>query len=77
MNKPVYLAVSILELSKIVMCESWFDYERLKYREKAKLCYMDTDDFIVLLKLIIFIKTLQKKLKQGLIFEQTITVRKK
>ena len=38
MNKPVYLAVSILELSKIVMCESWFDYERLKYREKAKLC---------------------------------------
>ena len=77
MNKPVYLAVSILELSKIVMCESWFDYERLKYREKAKLCYMDTDDFIVLLKLIIFIKTLQKKLKQGLIFEQTITIRKK
>ena len=40
------MAVSILELSKIVMCESWFDYERLKYREKAKLCYMDTDDFI-------------------------------
>ena len=77
MNKPVYLAVSILELSKIVMCESWFDYERLKYREKAKLCYMDTDDFIVLLKLIIFIKTLQKKLKQGLIFEQAITKRKK
>ena len=77
MNKPVYLAVSILELSKIVMCESWFDYERLKYREKAKLCYMDTDDFIVLLKLIIFIKTLQKKLKQDLIFEQTIPIRKK
>ena len=71
------MAVSILELSKIVICESWYDYGRLKYSEKAKLCYMDRDDFIVLLKLIIFIKILQKKLKQGLIFEQTITKRKK
>ena len=32
------------------MCEFWFDNVKLKYREKAKLCYMDTDGFIVYIK---------------------------
>ena len=43
MNKLVYLGLSILELSKILMYEFWYDYVQLKYAEKAKLCYMDTD----------------------------------
>ena len=47
MNKPVYLGLSILELSKILMYEFWYDYVKPKYCEKAKLCYMDTDSFIV------------------------------
>ena len=47
MNKPVYLRLSILELSKILMYEFWYDYVKPKYDEKAKLCYMDTDSFIV------------------------------
>ena len=38
MNKLVYLELSILELSKILMYEFWYDYAKLKYREKAKLC---------------------------------------
>ena len=42
MNKPVYLDLSILELSKVVMYEFWYDYVNPKYEEKAKLCYMDT-----------------------------------
>ena len=42
MNTPVYLGHSILELSKILMHEFWYDYVRPKYVEKAKLCYMDT-----------------------------------
>ena len=50
MNKPVYLGLSILELSKILMCEFWYDYVKPKYGEKAKLCYMDTDSFIVYIK---------------------------
>ena len=37
MNKPVYLGLSILELSKIVMYEFWYDYVKQKYK-KAKLC---------------------------------------
>ena len=34
-------------MSKIAMYEFWCDYVKLKYDEKAKLCYMDTDSFIV------------------------------
>ena len=33
MNKPVYLGLSILEMSKTVMYELWYDYVKLKYRE--------------------------------------------
>ena len=36
MNKTVYLALSVLELSKILMCEFWYDYVKPKYSEKAK-----------------------------------------
>ena len=47
MNKPVYLGLPILESSKIVMYEFWYDYVKPKYHEKAKLCYMNTESFIV------------------------------
>ena len=50
MNKPVYLGCSILELSKILKYEFWYDYVKPKYDEKAKLCYMDTDNLIVYIK---------------------------
>ena len=50
MNKPFYLGLSILDLSKTVMHEFWYDYVKPKYVENAKLCYMDTDSFIVHLK---------------------------
>ena len=50
MSKPVYLGLSILELSKIFMYKFWYDYVKPKYEEKAKLCYMDTDSFIVYIK---------------------------
>ena len=45
-KKPLYLGLSILELSKILMYEFWYDYVKPKYGEKARLCYMDTDIFI-------------------------------
>ena len=43
MNKPVYLGLSILDLSKTVMHDFWYDYVKPKYGENAKLCYMDID----------------------------------
>ena len=45
MNKPVYLRILILELSKILMHEFWYEYVKPKCGEKAKLCYMDTDSY--------------------------------
>ena len=35
---------------KTVMYEFWYDYVKLKYKETAKLCYMDTNSFIVCIK---------------------------
>ena len=45
-NKPVYLGLSSLQMSKIVM----YDYMKPKYLEKAELLYIDTDSFIVYIK---------------------------
>ena len=50
MNKHVYLGISILELSKILMNEFLYDYVKPKYGERWKLSYMDTDSFIVYIK---------------------------
>ena len=50
MNKPVYLELSILELSKMLVHEFWFDYVKPKYGKIADLCYMDTDSFIIYVK---------------------------
>ena len=40
MNEPVYLGLSIPELSKIFMYEFWHDFVKPKYGVKAKLCYI-------------------------------------
>ena len=50
MNKPVYLGLSILDISKITMYEFCYDYVKIKYQDKARLCYMDTDSFVVNIK---------------------------
>ena len=41
MNKPIYLGLSILEISKILMYELWYDYMKPKYNDNVRLCYMD------------------------------------
>ena len=50
MTKPLYLGMSILDISKILMYEFWYDYINPKYRDRAKLCYTDTDSFIIYIK---------------------------
>ena len=47
MNKPVLLELLILEISKILMYEFWYDYIKPKYQDNAEICYMDTDSFII------------------------------
>ena len=50
MNKPVYIGLSILEINKTLMYEFWYDYVKPKYQDNAKLCYMNTDSFIINIK---------------------------
>ena len=46
MNKPVYVGQAVLDISKTLMYEFWYDYIIPKYDDKVRLCYMDTDSFI-------------------------------
>ena len=50
MNKPVYLGLSILEISKTLIYEFWYDYIKPKYQENLKLCYMEIDNLIIHVK---------------------------
>ena len=50
MNKPIYLGQAILDISKTLMYEFWYDYIKPKYEDKARLCYMDTDSFVINIK---------------------------
>ena len=50
MNKPIYLGLSVLEISKILMHKFCYDYMKPKYNSNVKLCYMDTDSFIMNIK---------------------------
>ena len=50
MNNLVYLGLSILEISKTLMYEFSYDYIKPKYSDNLKLCYMDTDSFIMHIK---------------------------
>ena len=47
MDKPVYLGLSMLEISKTLIHEFWYDYIKPKYENNAEVCYMDTDNFII------------------------------
>ena len=45
MTKPIYLG--ILDISKMLMYEFWYDYIKPNYGDRAKLCYIDTDIFVI------------------------------
>ena len=67
-NKPVYLGMSILDISKMLMFEFCYDYIKPKYKNKAKLCCMDTDSFVIhIFTEDVFVKTLTMILKDCLI----------
>ena len=47
MNKSVYLGMLILDISKTLMYEFWYDNIKPKCEDRSKLCYTDTDSFII------------------------------
>ena len=46
-NKPVYLGMSMLDISKTLMYQFWYDYIKPKYGDRAKLCYTDSDSSVI------------------------------
>ena len=69
MNRPIYLGMSILQISKTLMYEFWYGYIKPKYQNNAEPCYMDADSFIIHIKTFfnmkIFMKILQMMLKDA------------
>ena len=60
----MYLELSILEISKTLMYEFWYDFIKPKYQYNAKLCYMDTDSFIIHIKTEDFYKYIAKNVEK-------------
>ena len=68
MNKPIYVGMAILDISKTLMYEFWYEYLKYKYADKIRLYYMDTD-LSLLSKQKIFMKILPMMLKKDLIHQ--------
>ena len=67
MNKPVYLGLSVLEWSKIVIYEFCYDYAKPKYEEKTKPHYIYGQFYCIHVKTDDIYKTLLKIMRKGLI----------
>ena len=63
-NKPLYLGISILDISKTLMYEFWYGYLKSKHKDKAKLCYMDPDSFVIIED---FFEDINNDVERGLI----------
>ena len=61
-NKPIYLGISTLDVSKTLMYEFWYDYIKPRYQVRVQLCYMDIK---------IFMNTFLMTLKNGLTHQTT------
>ena len=55
-NKPIYLGQAVLDLRKTLTLEFWYDYLKPMYGDKIRLCYTDTDSFIMHIKVDDFYK---------------------
>ena len=64
MNKPMYLGLSILEISKIIIYEFWYDYMKRKYGDIVKLCYTDTDSLAMTIKTKDFYKDIAQDVQE-------------
>ena len=68
-NKSVHLGFSILEISKTLMYEFWYDYIKPKYQHNTKYNIWILIVLAFILKLKIFMKTFQMMLKKYLIHQ--------
>ncbi|CAB4408477.1 unnamed protein product [Rhizophagus irregularis] len=47
LNRPTYVGMSVLDLSKLCMYQFYYDTLKVRYGEKIQLCYTDTDSLLV------------------------------
>ena len=64
MNKSTYLGLSILDMSKTLMYEFWYDYIKPKYGDRSKLCYTDTGSLVIYIKTEGFYKDIAKDVER-------------
>ena len=64
MAKPSYLGMSILDISKILMYEFWYDYINVKYGDRAKLCYTDSDSIVIYIQTEDFFKDISNDVER-------------
>ena len=64
MNKPIYLGMSILDISKTLIYDFWYDHIKPKYQGRAKLCYMDTGSFVIYVKTEDFYKDIANNVEE-------------
>ena len=64
MIKPLHLGISILDISKTLMYEFWYDNIEPKYGDRAKLCYMDADSFVIYIRTEDFFKDISNDVER-------------
>ena len=64
MNKPIYIGQAVLDISKTLMYEFWYDYLKTQYQENIKLCSMDTYSFMVHIQTDDFYKDIRKDVNE-------------
>jgi hypothetical protein len=47
LNRPTYVGMCVLDLSKLCMYQFYYDIFKARYRDKVKLYYTDTDSLLV------------------------------
>ena len=68
-NKPIYIGLAILSLSKIRMYEYWYDDMKPKYGENIRLCYMDMDSLTMHIKREDFFKDIANDVEKIMIHQ--------
>ena len=64
MIKPIYLGMSILDISKTLIYKYWYDCIKPKYGDRARLCYTDTDSCVIHIKTEYFLKDISNDVER-------------
>lgn len=63
MDKPVAVGMSVLDLSKVIMYEFFYNHLKPKYGENIRMAYTDTDSFIMEVKTDCFYSDMQQSIE--------------